>query len=366
MSVALSMLSQIGVNELFERWPTLAALAHLKLTELPTPVVHLPRISDKVDSNVWIKRDGLSAPRYGGNKVRKLEFSLGRAQKKGADTLITAGGVGSHHVFATSLYGAEFGFDTHAVLLPQPYHAHVEEQLRADLAIGTHLYAAQHVSQMLREIVRIAARLKLQGKRPYVLPIGGSNVWGTLGYVNAGLELAAQIDARLCPDPDAVFVACGSCATAAGLALGLAAGGVSTSVVAVRVTGRMLANRLVLRRLIWNAQDILRGLEPRFPDVARRAFASLTLDDSELGRGYGLSSPSSEAALALAQREGGVTLDTTYTSKAFASLLRAAEGARRGQKLLFWNTLSNASLAPFLAEAPEAPEEFVKLLTLEP
>lgn len=359
------MLSQIIVNELFERWPALAPLAQLKFTELPTPVAQLARISSNVDSSVWIKRDDLSAARYGGNKVRKLEFSLSRAQKKGADTLVTAGSLGSHHVFATSLYGAELGLETHAVLTPQPYHPHVEEQLRANVALGTHLYPAENVSHLLREVVRLTASLKFQGRRPYVLPIGGSNVWGTLGYVNAGLELAAQIDGRECPDLDAVYVACGTCATAAGIALGLSAGGVRTQVVAVRVASRMMANSLVLRRLVLKAQAVLRDLEPRFPDVAAHAIASLKLDDRELGLGYGLKTPSSEAALQLAKSEG-IALDPTYTSKALAALLRAAEGERRGQKLLFWNTFSSASLTPFLERVPEAPEAFVRLLSIEP
>ncbi|MFT3926077.1 MAG: pyridoxal-phosphate dependent enzyme [Myxococcales bacterium] len=352
------------MNELFERWPALSALAHVPLAELPTPVEELSQISEKVDSGVWIKRDDLSARRYGGNKVRKLEFLLGRAKKKSADTLITAGGVGSHHVFATAFYGREHGFETHAVLTSQPYHPQVEDQLRADLAVGAHLYAATSVSHVVREVIRLTAKLRLQGRRPYVIPIGGSNVWGTLGLVNAGLELATQIDAGLCPDPQAVYLACGSCASVAGVALGLAAGGVDTTVVAVRATDRLLANPLQVRHLIYRAERVLRDLEPRFPEVARRAFASVVFDHREFGRGYGLSTPASEAALQLAA-SSGIELDPTYTSKAFASLLRDAENERRGQKLMLWDTLSSAPLAPFLANAPEAPEQFVRLLTLQ-
>jgi len=358
------MLSQFAVNELFERWPALSALAHVPLAELPTPVEELSQVSHKVDSGVWIKRDDLSARRYGGNKVRKLEFLLGRAKQKGADTLITAGGVGSHHVFATSFYGREHGFETHAVLTPQPYHPHVEDQVRADLAIGTQLYTAKNVSHLVREVLRLATLLRIQGRRPYVVPIGGSNVWGTLGLVNAGLELAKQIDAGLCPDPHAVYVACGSCSTAAGIALGLSAGGVDTKVVAVRVTDRLLANPLQVHRLIHRAEHLLREIEPRFPEVARRAYASVEFDHREFGRGYGLTTPASDAAEHLAAGSG-IQLDPTYTGKAFASLLRDAENARRGQPLLFWNTLSSAPLGPFLEGAPEAPERFVRLLTLQ-
>src|SRR3954451_24773034 len=173
------MLSQFVVNELLERWPALSALPHVTLTELPTPVEPLSKVSDKVDSSVWIKRDDLTARRYGGNKGRKLEFVLGQAQKQRADTLITAGGVGSHHVFATALYGRQYGFTTHAVLMPQPYHAHVEEQLRADLAVGAVLHRAHNVSHVVREVMLLALKQRLKGKRPYIVPLGGSNVWGT-------------------------------------------------------------------------------------------------------------------------------------------------------------------------------------------
>jgi 1-aminocyclopropane-1-carboxylate deaminase/D-cysteine desulfhydrase-like pyridoxal-dependent ACC family enzyme len=289
---------------------------------------------------------------------------LGRARQKAADTLITVGGIGSHHVFATALYGREHGFETHAVLTSQPYHPHVEDQVRADLAVGAQLHPARNVSHMVREVLRLTATLRVQGKRPYVIPFGGSNVWGTLGLVNAGLEMSAQIDGGLCPDPDAVYVACGSCATTAGVALGLAAGGVDTKVVAVQATDRWLANPFHVKRLIYRAQQVLRQREPRFPDVAARAFASVQFDHSEFGKGYGLSTPASEAAEHLAA-SAGITLDPTYTSKAFASLLRDAENERRGQKLLFWNTLSSAPMAPFLEDAPEAPEAFVRLLTLQ-
>jgi 1-aminocyclopropane-1-carboxylate deaminase/D-cysteine desulfhydrase-like pyridoxal-dependent ACC family enzyme len=352
------------VIELFQRWPALSSLPHVPLAELPTPVHALPRLSDKLDSRVWIKRDDLTARPYGGNKVRKLEFLLGRARERGADALITAGGVGSHHVFATALYGREHGFEVHAIVTPQPYHLHVEDQLRADLAVGAHLVGAQRVSDVVREALISAAKLRRKGKHPYLIPMGGSNVWGVLGFVNAGIELAHQIDEGLCPDPDAVYVSCGTCATAAGLALGLAAAGVDTRVVAVRTTERWLANPFRLKRLVYKAEGLLRAKERRFPEVAARAFASIELDHVEFGKGYGKPTPSSEAAAHLADREG-ITLDPTYTSKALAALVRDAEAERHGKKLLFWNTLSSASLEPFLRDAPDVPEEFVRLMTLD-
>jgi D-cysteine desulfhydrase len=333
------------------------------LAGLPTPVAPLSHIASKVDADVWVKRDDLTAPRYGGNKVRKLEYVLAEARAQRADTLITTGTLGSHHVFATALYGREHGFETHAVLLPEPYHPNVEESLRADLAVGAKLTTATSYPGVVRAIAELAVRLRLHGHRPHVVPMGGSTPHGTLSYVSAGLELAAQIDAGLCPDADAVYVACGSSATAAGLALGLSAAGLRAKVVAVRIGDKLLANGFRIRSLVKQTEALIRAHEPRFPRVADRAIASVEFDDIEIGRGYGRPTPSSEAARLLAAEEG-LTLDITYTSKALACLLRHAEGARRGQRLVFWNTFSSAPLTEFLARAPQVPERFVQAMTL--
>ncbi|MEY4511153.1 MAG: hypothetical protein RLZZ450_3275 [Pseudomonadota bacterium] len=351
------------VNALADRWPPLSKLARVELATLPTPVVPLPRISDKLDSEIWVKRDDLTAPRYGGNKVRKLEYLLGEARARGANALITAGAVGSHHVFATALYGGELGFETYAALTPQPYQRHVEEVLRADLAVGAHLYPVQGLSQVAKRMLELSVRLRFWGRKPFLVPLGGSNAQGTLAFVNAGIELAQQIDAGLCPDVDAVYVATGTAATVSGIALGLAAGGVRTRVIGVRILDRTFANRLRIHQLMTQADALIRTLDTRFPKVVERALESVELDGKELGPGYGLTTPASEAAREFAASEG-LVLDETYTSKALAALLRDAGGERRGQKLLYWHTLSSASLQPFVHDAPEAPERFVKLMTL--
>jgi 1-aminocyclopropane-1-carboxylate deaminase/D-cysteine desulfhydrase-like pyridoxal-dependent ACC family enzyme len=352
------------VNALAERWPRLAKLPRTAIATLPTPVHRLPAVEKRLDAGVWIKRDDLSASRYGGNKVRKLEYLLADAERRGADTLLTMGAVGSHHVFATTLYGRERGFAVHAVLTPQPYERHVEDMLRADLAVGAKLYAQPTRLKAAQKLAELSLLARLSSRKPLLLPPGGSTVVGTLGYVNAGVELAVQIEAGHCPDPAAVYVACGTCATAAGLALGLAAAGVRTEVIAVRVTDTLFANRVQLARLVKGAEALLRALEPSFPAIARTALASLTLSDQEYGRGYGISTPVSEAAAHVAESEG-IRLDATYTSKAFARLLLEADTTRRGKNLLFWHTLSSAPLTPFLAHQPEAPEEFVRLMTLQ-
>ena len=163
------------MNVLADRWPPLSKLARVELATLPTPVESLPRISDKLDSEIWVKRDDLTARRYGGNKVRKLEYLLGEACARGANTLITAGAVGSHHVFATALYGRDLGFETYAALTPQPYQRHVEETLRADLTVGAHLYPVSGLGEVMQRMLELSVRLRFWGRKPFIVPPGGSN-----------------------------------------------------------------------------------------------------------------------------------------------------------------------------------------------
>ena len=341
----------------------MARLPRIELTNLPTPVELLRGPSEKLDTEIWVKRDDRTAAKYGGNKVRKLELLLGRARERGANAIVTAGSVGSHHVFATALYGREYGFETYAVTTPQPYSRHTEEQLRAQLAVGTHLDPEKCLGELTRRTAELMLRLRFWGRRPYFVPLGGSDVHGALAYVNAGLELAQQIDAGECPDFDGVYVAAGTCGTVAGLALGLAAGGVKTRVVAVRVFDRLFANHVRIAHLIRQAESTLRELDSRFPSVATRAIASVRVDHHELGPGYGWPTPSADAARELAAGEG-LVLDETYTSKALASLLRHASGEQRGRKLLYWHTLSSAPLTSYVEQVPEAPERFVQLMRL--
>lgn len=322
----------------------------------------MPQLSARLDAPVWMKRDDLTAATYGGNKVRKLEYVLARARERDADTLVTTGTAGSHHVFASALFGRSNGFETHAVLTPQKRTLHAEQQLRADLQVGAHLHPAHGYPSVAKATAELVLKLKLWGKKPFLIPAGGSTVHGTLGYVNAGVELAQQIDAGECADPASVYVACGSTATAAGLALGLAASGVKTRVVAVRVTDTLMANRLRLSVLIRKTCALLRSFDARFPEVAERAIESVHLDHVEIGRGPGESTPSAQAATRIAA-EDGLTLDTTYTSKALACLLREAEAEMRGKKLLYVHTLSSASMTPYLSEAPLLPPELDALLT---
>ena len=342
------------------RWSRLRSLPHVALGTFPTPLERSSHLTDALASEIWIKRDDRTGEIYGGNKVRKLERLLADALDRGADTIVTTGAAGSHHVLATSLYGARLGLRVHGVMVPQKKTPHVEANLAATVAAGAQLHSVPVHVAVPPAIAALVVGLRARGHKPYVIGPGGSEVPGVIGYVEGGLELGAQLLETKGSEPDAIYVALGSGGTVVGLALGLAAAGVMTPIVAVRVTPRGVVRRAWLGSLARGAIERLHGLDDRFPDVAELAMANVTIDDAEIGRGYGVPTPSGREAGRLAHDVGGLELDATYTEKAFASLVRAARGPRRGQRLLFVHTLS--SVHPVGTDEP-LPAHIARLMT---
>ncbi|HTB71667.1 MAG TPA: pyridoxal-phosphate dependent enzyme [Polyangiaceae bacterium] len=311
----------------------------LQLGRYPTPVVRVAALS-RPGCDLWVKRDDLTHEVYGGNKVRKLEHLLAEAIARRVTRVVTIGAVGSHHVLATTYFGGQAGLAVEAVLVPQPSTPHVLEVLRADLGLGLKVFPVR--SWWAVPFVfgaRVAA-----GAWP--IPVGGSNLTGSMGYVQAARELAVQVREGLLPEPDVCVVALGSGGTAAGLAAGFAAEGLRTRVVGACVSAPPWALRVASLSL---AKACARRAGP--PGIAASMAARLTIDTRFLGEGYGHASPRAEEAAAEALQEIGLTLDPTYTAKAFASALWHVR-ARQGKSVLYWHTLSSAPMAPLLSSAP--------------
>lgn len=331
---------------LFRRWPALRErIAWLPLARLPTPVQPL-RLPD-VAGEVWVKRDDLSGAVYGGNKVRKLEFVLGEARRRGARRLVTAGAAGSHHALATAVYGRAEGFDVSLLLFPQPLTAHVREVLLQDAAAGAELRWVPRM-ELIPPALRWA-RFRLRRERPFLVAPGGSDACGTLGYVSAALELVEQVEAGEMPRPATVVLAAGTLGTAAGLALGFAMGGLPVRIVAARITSRLVTNARALRGLARGTARLLEdtGLTVGGGGLAERALATVALGGAHIGRGYGHATPQGEAATRLLAA-AGLTLDATYTAKAAAALLEALRAEPAGPTL-FWHTLSARAPLPAAA-----------------
>ena len=304
----------------------------------PTPVESV----SVSGGELWVKRDDRTHEVYGGNKVRKLEWLLSDALARGAKRVVTIGAVGSHHVLATTYFGTKVGLEVEAVLVPQPATDHAMDVLRAGLGLGLRAFPVSWRAQ-----VPLATTWRaLHGA--HVIPVGGSNALGAMGYVSAASEFAQQVRQGDLPEPDVCVVALGSGGTAAGLAAGFEAEGLKTSVVGVCVADPPELLEMASMRLARACLD-------RTDGAARRRFASLRsrliFDRRFLGPGYGRATPEGEAAVAVARDSAGLELDPTYTAKTFAAAL-ARTRESRDKVVLYWHTLSSAPMQPLLADAP--------------
>lgn len=342
------------VSPLARILPNLARRLELApLGEFPTPVERLESLERALGGTapLYVKRDDLSSPTYGGNKVRTLEVLFGLARARGARQVFASGAYGSNHAVATVLHAARAGLEPGAILFPQPRSLAALENLRVTAARAQVLRWVPHWS--LLPFALFAAR----GPGRSVMVPGGATAEGALGYVSAGVELALQMQRGELLQPERIFVGIGSTCTTAGLLVGLElarhAGivrGVPT-IVAVRVTPWPVTSRT---RILALAERTARKLAELTGDE-RLAFSRsvlaprLTVDNRELGPGYGWPSRSGLAALGLFLELGLFPLDTTYSSKACAAFLRAARAAPAGP-LLFWSTKSSAPLPVIAAE----------------
>jgi 1-aminocyclopropane-1-carboxylate deaminase/D-cysteine desulfhydrase-like pyridoxal-dependent ACC family enzyme len=336
---------------LFARFPNLRALPWISLAQIPTPVQQATLQLDRAVS-FWVKRDDQTSTVYGGNKVRKLEFILAAARARGIRRLITAGAAGSHHALATAVYGAQLGFKTTLVLFPQPLTDHVREVLLTDFAFGAELRWTSRMTMVPGAIT--AARFVHWRERTSVIPPGGSDPTGTLGYVNATLELGDQIEAGMLPVPDEIVVAAGTLGTSAGIALGLALLRLPTRLRATRITSRLVTNERALHGLIRATATLLRAHD--VPVDAETAIERVALSHEQIGAGYGRITEAAAAAQA-AFATLDLQLDPTYTAKAAADFLVALRD-RPESRLLFWHTLSSAMPAVQLPPVAALPGPF--------
>jgi D-cysteine desulfhydrase len=326
------------VIELFARYPRLAdTLPWRPLGDWPTPVQRAdPGFHGAACAGLWLKRDDHCAEPYGGNKVRKLEFLLGDAIQQGYRGVFTFGVAGSNHALATAVYAGALGLEARLLLTPQSNSSFVGRNLRLGRWAG-----ARHVHCPTEAAARSAAHaLELHVPRPayYRVPGGGSSPLGVAGFVNAGLELAAQVRAGVLPEPDAIYVALGTMGTAAGLALGLAAAGLKTRLVLVRVVRQDIASPERFRALYHGAARLLHRADPRFP-LRPLERARIEVRHEFIGPGYARFTAEGMAALGAARAAFDIGLEGTYTGKAFAALLADLRAGRlAGQHAVFWNT----------------------------
>ena len=319
----------------------------LHLLHAPTPLVKRARLDELLGVDLWIKRDDATGgAAEAGNKLRKLEFLLADARAKGADTVLTCGGIQSNHARATALAcaatelasvlflrvdGEASGPDVAASrdALPRDGNVLLDRMAGAEVRLVTHAEYAQRDTMMEAAAVRLAEA----GKRPYVIPEGGSNGLGSIGYVEAMREVSEQLSAGLGGRAmfDEIVHACGSGGTAAGVALGASRYGVGARVRAVAVCDDAAYFARVVARITAEA----RAFDDSLGDAA-----TLVIDEAARGPRYAVMSAEQRRFVVEVARASGIVLDPVYTGKAMFGLKLAVErgDVKRGARVLFVHT----------------------------
>jgi D-cysteine desulfhydrase len=346
----------------------------LHLVHGPTPIVRRPALDELVGATIWVKRDDATGGPEAGNKIRKLEFLLADALDQGAETVITCGGIQSNHARATSLVCAQLGL--RAILFLRVADPERARRSRLDL-VGNVLLDRMAGAEIgfispdeYRErnaIMEHACReLDVEGVRAYIVPEGGSNGLGALGYVEAMFETRRQIDLHLANDGqpfDVVAHACGSGGTAAGVALGAHHFGVARETWAFAVCD----DRATFAKTISRIALELRGHMPALPPlaflepasrsagrdaVAPEDHARLIIDDRAKGPAYAIMSDDQKRFLVEVTRTTGLVLDPVYTGKALYGVAQAVVRGEiaRDANVLFLHT---GGLPGLLAQGEE-------------
>jgi D-cysteine desulfhydrase len=310
----------------------LEQLPRVALAHLPTPIEELPRLSRELGGpRLLVKRDDQTGLATGGNKTRKLEFLIADALAQGADMVITAGAAQSNHCRQTAAAAARVGLACVLVLGGEPPAA-PSGNLLLDHLLGAQIHwAGPH--RRGERLEEIADQSRAAGRRPYLIPYGGSNAVGATGYVLAMQELSQQLQGR---QVDSIVFASSSGGTQAGLAVGARAVGFGGRIVGIRIDKGEPSDDPYPQQLarLANAAAAYVGLGAEFTP------ADFIVNYDYLGGGYGVVGDLEREAIYLAGRFEGLMLDPVYTGRAMGGLI---DMIRRGvispdETVLFWHT----------------------------
>ncbi len=299
----------------------------LKFAHLPTPVEPLPRLTAALGGpQLTVKRDDQTGLAFGGNKTRKLEFLVAEAQAQGADTLVTAGALQSNHCRQTAAAAARFGFECTLVLVGEP-----PRQRSGNLLLDS-LFGAEIIwtEKSKRDVVLQEAfeKSRTKNRRPYLVPYGGSNPTGALGYVFAVEELMAQGQ-----PPDWIVFASSSGGTQAGLLLGRRLFGYKGKLLGISVDEpQSVLQERVARLAAETAEHLGQGM---LFDVGE-----VLVNADYCTAGYGVLTENERQALQLFARTEGLLLDPVYTGRAAAGLIDLIRKGffKKDENILFWHT----------------------------
>jgi L-cysteate sulfo-lyase len=321
----------------------LAKHPRIRLGHLPTPLERLDNLTRHLGGpTIWMKRDDCTGLSTGGNKTRKLEYLMADALAQGADTVITQGATQSNHARQTAAAAARLGLACHILLEDRTGYTDEAYVHNANVLLdglhGALIASRPGGADMQAEMEAMAADLRARGAKPYVIPGGGSNPVGALGYVNCALELLAQAG-EMGVRVDRVVHATGSAGTQAGLVAGLVALNSCIPVLGIGVRApkdRQEANVLALAKRTLSHM----GLD----GIVRREHVEANCD--YVGEGYGRPTPAMVEAIKLLARIEGILLDPVYSGKGMAGLIDlVAKGAfDRSENVVFLHTGGSVGL----------------------
>ena len=316
------------------------SIPHLSLGNFPTPVQRLSNLERALGfKSLWIKRDDLSGPLGGGNKVRKLEymFAAAQADRNGDErkTLFTIGPTGSNHVRATVVYGKASGFRVECLLFKQPRTEYSETNYRTTCEQASRVHEVQRMSTMFARYAYEQMKTVLGiGEERYFIAAGGSSPLGSVGYVKAISELKSQIEEGILPEPRFIFVPVGTCGTIAGLIVGARLAGLRTQIVGVRVADWVVANSWAIARMVRRILRLIGAVDVDYINPRR-----IELWHGDFGKGYAIPTEAGMRAVAMMAECEGITLENTYTGKTLAGLAHYIKAYEcEDEHILFWHT----------------------------
>jgi L-cysteate sulfo-lyase len=321
----------------------LARFPRIFLAHLPTPLERMDRLSKELGGpEIWIKRDDCTGLSTGGNKTRKLEFLMAEALAEGADTVITQGATQSNHARQTAAFSAKLGLPCHILLEDRTGSNDANYNTNGNVLLD-HLHGATTSRRaggmdMAAEMELLAERLRSEGRRPYIIPGGGSNATGALGYVNCAFELVSQANDRGLVI-DHIVTATGSAGTQAGLITGLRALNAGIPLLGIGVRAPKEKQEESVFNLARRTAEKL-----GCPSVVARE--DVVANTSYVGQGYGIPRADTLEAIQMFAQLEGILLDPVYSGKGAAGLIDLVRKGHftKGQRVVFLHTGGAAGL----------------------
>jgi L-cysteate sulfo-lyase len=321
----------------------LAKFPRLRIAHSPTPLEPMKRLSEALGGpNLWIKRDDCTGLASGGNKTRKLEYLMAEALQQGADTVITQGATQSNHARQTVAIAAKLGLQSHIILEDRTGYTFDDYKHSGNVFLD-HLFGAS-VSEvpldtdMNKAMAELADQLRAKGRKPYVIPGGGSNPVGALGYVTCALELMDQTN-NMGLAVDHLVHATGSAGTQAGLVVGMYGARSQIPVLGISVRAAKAPQE---ERVFGLARETAELLGVPGSVVREDVIANCDY----VGPGYGLPTPGMVEAVTMLARLEGILLDPVYSGKGMAGLIDLCRKGhfKKGQNVVFLHTGGSVGL----------------------